>query len=101
MEDTSPASTSQTTAPPVWHLGKVAVHFVIGEIENVVAAMRLNSRWGSGPRLVCFFLIWAVVDEHILNTATLQVSQPESPLLQGFKTLRSTLVTTQGTSSRL
>lgn len=49
------------------------MHIVIGEIENVVAAMRLNSRWGSGPRLV---------------------SQPESPLLQGFKTLRATLSTT-------
>jgi hypothetical protein len=50
MEDQPPSAS--TKAPQSWHLGKAAVHIVIGEIENVVAAMRLNSRWGSGPRLV-------------------------------------------------
>ncbi|KAL6052037.1 G-box binding factor [Balamuthia mandrillaris] len=48
-----------------------ALHVVIGELQNVVARMRLNSRWAS--------------------SASRLMSYSEGPLLQGFKALRNTL----------
>jgi len=38
------------------------IHVILGEVQNVVAAMRVNSRWASSSRLVRYLVIFLLLE---------------------------------------